>query len=448
MRTSEYYGIDVPELGDRADITVVSDAIVENEKNQSGKIENMGASISDTIIELTSEVRTKKLLKYYNGLSVQFISPVNADAGASYKIKIDDLAEQPYNNQVEIKVGDIVNAIYVSTGFVTASPPMHNDVARKSTQIIAGNGLTGGGDLSENRTVNVASADDSIIVGVDNIKVNTYNGVDSTSTTRPASANAVKTANDNANSRVSQSTQIIAGNGLIGGGALSGNVTLNVASGIAGLVVNADNISLSLKDTYEDTSTTHAPTANALKKLYDFVKGNIACPYNVGDIFLTTNATNPSTVWLGTTWQKIEGRMLLGTSGSGASKATGGSNTVTLSTANLPSHTHSASQSAHTHSRGTQDIKGVLQYSRTGNGIFNIATGAFVPSDSHNYPIGTSGAPGGQQAYRKFDFVASRDWSGSSSSAQPSVSIGATGNGSAFSILSSYYTVHMWLRTA
>lgn len=427
MRTSEYYGIDVPELGDRADITVVSDAILENEKNQSGKIENMDAYISDTIIALTSEVRTKKLLKYYNGLSVQFISPVNADAGTSYKIKIDDLAEQPYNNQVEIKVGDIVNAIYGSTGFVTASSPMHNDVARKSTQIIAGNGLTGGGDLSENRTINVASADDSIVVGADNIKVNTYDGVDSTSTTRPASANAVKTVNDNANSRVSQSTQIIAGNGLIGGGALSGNVTLNVASGIAGLVVNADNISLSLKDTYEDTSTTHAPTANALKKLYDFVKASIACPYKVGDIFLTTNATNPSTVWLGTTWQKIEGRMLLGTSGSGASKATGGSNTVTLSTANLPSHTHSASQSAHTHTQPTHTHNVQCYY---GEGLYTGRVSSDWVKAGANTAANAALASGGN----------------TTGSATPAISVGATGSGSAFSILSAYYTVHMWLR--
>lgn len=172
------------------------------------------------------------------------------------------------------------------------------------------------------------------------------------------------------------------------------------------------------------------------------------CPYKVGDIFLTTNATNPSTVWLGTTWQKIEGRMLLGTSGSGASKATGGSNTVKLSTANLPSHTHSASQSAHTHSRGTQDITGSVNNNYgTNNGYINTASGAFVLASSVAYGIGGSNAWSGTH-YKGFSFTASRTWSGASSSAQPSVSIGATGSGTAFSILSAYYTVHMWLRTA
>lgn len=89
---------------------------------------------------------------------------------------------------------------------------LNNDKALKilaeaiqARTITAGNGLQGGGSLAANRTINVASADDSITVGADNIKVNTYNGVDNTSVTRPASANAVKIANDNANGRVSKS---------------------------------------------------------------------------------------------------------------------------------------------------------------------------------------------------------------------------------------------------
>lgn len=397
MRTSEYYGVQVPELGDRADITVVSQAIIDSENNQSGKVENMKASLSGSIISLVSESRTDKLVKYYNGLAVQFISPVNAQAGTAYKIKIDNLAEQPYNNKTDIKVGDIVQAYYSASGFVSSNTP----IPRSSS-------------TSSSSEVTVATS------------------------------LAVKNANDNANTRALKTTQIIAGNGLIGGGALSGNVTLNVVSGIAGLVVNADNISLSLKDTYEDTSTTHAPTANALKKLYDFVKGSIACPYNVGDIFLTTNATNPSTVWLGTTWQKIEGRMLLGTSGGGASKATGGSNTAKLSTANLPSHTHSASQSAHTHSRGTQNITGSISPFRSRYGGSPSSSGAFT----YTQPSATMAAQGAatDSLNIAIHFTASRNWSGATSSAQPAVTVGATGSGSAFSILSSYYTVHMWLR--
>lgn len=158
MRKSEYYGVNVPELGDRADITVVSQAIIDSENNQSGKVENMKATVGGTIISLTSETRQDALLKYYNGLAVQFISPVNASAGSSYKIKIGNLTEQPYNNKVDIKVGDVVQAIYGNTGFISANTP----IPRSSS-------------------------------------------TDSNSEVTVATSNAVKQANDNANGRVSKS---------------------------------------------------------------------------------------------------------------------------------------------------------------------------------------------------------------------------------------------------
>lgn len=166
------------------------------------------------------------------------------------------------------------------------------------------------------------------------------------------------------------------------------------------------------------------------------------CPYAVGEILLTSNSENPATKYLGTTWQKIEGRFLLGTSGTGASKATGGSNSKTIAQANLPNV--KLTVNSFSLSRGTQDITGVLQYSRTGNGVFNIATGAFVPSDSYNYSMGTTGASGGLQSYRKFDFTASKTWTGSTNSVSPQTS--ALGSGSALDVTPAYYTCHMWLR--
>ena len=197
MRTSNIYGVQVPELGDRADITVVSDAILDNENNQSGKVEYMKATISGTIISLVSEVRQDKLLKYYNGLSVQFVSTADINVGKTYKIKIDNLAEQPYDCRVNIKNGDIVTAIYTSTGFITYQIPIRNDVALKNITITAGNGLQGGGDLSANRTINIVSADDGIIVNADNIKLNIVDDAITDSSTRPGSAKQIKLLNDN-----------------------------------------------------------------------------------------------------------------------------------------------------------------------------------------------------------------------------------------------------------
>lgn len=221
MRYTEYYNQPAPELGDAADITVVTDAILAGEKNQSGKVEFLKASISGNVISLTSASRTNRYVKHYDGLSVAFISPADITASdSSHTLKIDELAPQPFKIKTDIKRNDIIIATFNnSDGFITTNAPIPrssatnsnsevtvatskavNDLRQSITnrKIVAGNGLTGGGNLNGDVTVNVAASDDSITVSADGIKVNTYSGVDSTSTTRPASAGAVKTAYDKA----------------------------------------------------------------------------------------------------------------------------------------------------------------------------------------------------------------------------------------------------------
>lgn len=166
------------------------------------------------------------------------------------------------------------------------------------------------------------------------------------------------------------------------------------------------------------------------------------CPYAVGDIYLTTNSTNPSSIFLGTTWQKIEGRFLLGTSGSGASKATGGSNSKTIAQANLPNV--KLTVNSFSLSKGTQEITGSINNNYgTNNGYINTASGAFVLASSVAYGIGGSNAWSGTH-YKGFSFTASKTWTGSTNSVSPQTS--ALGSGSALDITPAYYTVHMWLR--
>ena len=166
------------------------------------------------------------------------------------------------------------------------------------------------------------------------------------------------------------------------------------------------------------------------------------CPYQIGDIYLTTNSTNPSSVFLGTTWQKIEGRFLLGTSGSRASKATGGSNSKTIAQANLPNV--KLTVNSFSLSRGTQEITGSINNNYgTNNGYINTASGAFVLASPVAYGIGGSNAWSGTH-YKGFSFTASKTWTGSTNSVSPQTS--ALGSGSALDITPAYYTVHMWLR--
>jgi len=117
-------------------------------------------------------------------------------------------------NNYQIRVGDLLSVAGVPT----------------TRQVIAGTGMTGGGQLSSNVTLSIANggvgstqlASSGVTPGVygnaTNIPVVT---IDSTgrvtaATTTPATISGY----------VPTSTQVIAGNGLTGGGALSGNITL------------------------------------------------------------------------------------------------------------------------------------------------------------------------------------------------------------------------------
>ena len=58
----------------------------------------------------------------------------------------------------------------------------------KSTEINSGNGLTGGGNLLNNITLNIESANDGILINSDNIELQTVNNLYSESTTKPLSS--------------------------------------------------------------------------------------------------------------------------------------------------------------------------------------------------------------------------------------------------------------------
>ena len=72
----------------------------------------------------------------------------------------------------------------------------------------------------------------------------------------------------------------------------------------------------------------------------------ISAVYPVGAIYMSVNAANPGTLF-GGTWEQIQGRFLLGASSGHAAGSTGGAETVKLTGAQLPAHTHTVP--AHTH---------------------------------------------------------------------------------------------------
>lgn len=66
--------------------------------------------------------------------------------------------------------------------------------------------------------------------------------------------------------------------------------------------------------------------------------------YPVGSIYMSVNAANPSTLFPGTTWEKIKDRFLLAAGDTYTNASTGGSATVTLTAdqSGIPEHNHPA----------------------------------------------------------------------------------------------------------
>lgn len=152
------------------------------------------------------------------------------------------------------------------------------------------------------------------------------------------------------------------------------------------------------------------------------------CPFPVNSLHLSLSNQNPSTTWLGTTWDKIEDRFLLG-AGSGKYDAgtMGGNSSVSLGINNMPRHRHkvdstSASVPAHVHS-----IKPPDSDSDRGHG--RCATGG-EETEGTGIAAFNSGSAGG----------------GSTGSFAPYTDY--QGNGSAFSIMPPYLAVNIWKRTS
>ena len=173
------------------------------------------------------------------------------------------------------------------------------------------------------------------------------------------------------------------------------------------------------------TDTVRAVTPAGLKAAIDAAMQLI---FPVGSIYTSyTNAANPSTLLGFGTWVAIQGRMLIGNDGStfGAG-GSGGSQTHTISSGEMPSHSHSFSGStggassdhAHYIGRDTDGGAGTSRYTVHSAGV----SGAQAVS-----PTGGATADHGHS------------FSGTT---------GAAGSGSAMNIMNPYLVVYLWRRTA
>ena len=136
---------------------------------------------------------------------------------------------------------------------------------------------------------------------------------------------------------------------------------LNLSGGTMTGALTTKGIKLTSGTDYGTT----LPSSPATNQLFfqtigsNFVLDNV---YPVGSIYMNVNSTNPGTLF-GGTWEQIQGRFLLGMSGSYPAGSQGGEATHTLSTNEMPAHSHNFSYTETDQNKSWSD--NILQKSGT-----------------------------------------------------------------------------------
>ena len=246
-----------------------------------------------------------------------------------------------------------------------------------------------------------------------------------------------------------------------------------------------DNASLgvnNVQDAIDNTCVKFSEEVTNLKA--DIKKDILNETYPIGSIYISTKMTTAEQVEtvIGGKWEVYgDGKTLL--SSTGASGQTGGKNTITLTTDNLPSHTHSftpagsvsstfkgtavtsGGQSAnHTHTfSGTTSTNGYHSHSidsvlkwpvggggmsfagwNSNNGYYNpVITSVTATGDhSHSYNGTTSANNVGHTHSVTAAGTVTSNFSGTASNT------GSTGNGTEINIQNPYITVYMYQRVS
>lgn len=281
-------------------------------------------------------------------------------------------------------------------------------VVVSSRTVTAGAGLTGGGALTANITIDVAAADTSMTINADSIQVRlaTNSGMQVSSglqlgtptTVTSTSTNAVTTTTHSHaidSTIVTSARTVTAGAGLTGGGALSGDITLDVVSGNTGIVVNANDITLTLNATSGLEISTGLRIADSIagagltisSKVLAVVSGNSAIVVNANDITLTLASNSGLAISSGLTIDSsVAGAGLTWTTGVLAVGAGNGitvnandvalstPGTLTVSSSNSASgnHTHAITSSSNPGAAASilaSTSAGYLQLVRLGVGV-------------------------------------------------------------------------------
>lgn len=214
----------------------------------------------------------------------------------------------------------------------------------------------------------------------------------------------------------------------------------------------------------DETPTTKRAKWNTI---LDAIKNEIwKTIYPIGAIYMSVNSTNPGTLFGGTWVSWGAGRVPVGVDTSqtefSAVEHVGGAKTQSLSSDNLPSHTHSfahthgtpstsiSSSGAHTHNTTAKSLSDVMQVGST-----NLKWGNALSVGSIGTIVSSSSGYGSESVKINIPALSIAS-SGAHTHTVPSLTTnsqntstsGATGSGAAHNNLQPYITCYMWKRTA
>ena len=193
---------------------------------------------------------------------------------------------------------------------------------------------------------------------------------------------------------------------------------LNSSSTIIQEIYKADSSFIRYKRTYSNS------TWSAWSESADRTMGSILqAVYPVGAVYISATSTSPATVFGFGTWEAIEGKFLLSADTNHTAGTTGGSFSHTITTSEMPSHTHTISATDSYTLDSYTDEENITEAS----------------SESYSPILGKS--------ISTTSSVANADQTTTVESAS-SYTASNTGGGSAMDITPPYLSVYMWKRTA
>lgn len=166
--------------------------------------------------------------------------------------------------------------------------------------------------------------------------------------------------------------------GLIVGVNIDGTYSVKVDERVYPNIPNISHakysVGMPVKVTYPCGNISQMYITGGLKEYIESTEPETPIIYNVGDIYITTNNVNPSTIF-GGEWEQIQGRFLLGADSSYTAGTTGGSSNITI-----PEHSHEINNTtlSHTHNLDNLNLSvdqaWIIQSINAG--VYNLASGS------------------------------------------------------------------------